>query len=405
MKSHSRKPHHYRVGIAGFGIAGGALAVLLARAGHSVTLFERAPQVGPVGAGFLLQPSGQQVLRRLGLLDSLIPHSEPIYALHAFKARGRTLVHLRYSGAAPGCHAYGVHRGILFETLHAAARAANVTIQLNHQLVTWRETKEGVLAVDAQGQTHGPFDFLAGTDGSRSNLRHTLNPTLAPREYEFGAAWAVGRCTQVRQYLHQVTDGTRALLGLLPIGNEQATLFWGVRRDQMTLLRQGGFRAWRETALRLCPLAEELFADIGAFERVVFAGYQQVTPPHLYNHRVVLLGDAAHAMSPHLGQGANLALLDAECLAHSLQETEEPAAAFRLYCRTRAAQNGYYSTLSRILTPFFQSDAPLLGVGRDLTLPLMTAIPPLRKQMELSLAGVKHGLFSSTLDMATIYSK
>jgi 2-polyprenyl-6-methoxyphenol hydroxylase-like FAD-dependent oxidoreductase len=59
------------IAIAGCGIAGGALAILLARAGHAVTVFERAPQPGPVGAALLLQPSGQSVLRELRLLEEI----------------------------------------------------------------------------------------------------------------------------------------------------------------------------------------------------------------------------------------------------------------------------------------------------------------------------------------------
>ena len=67
-----------RVGVCGFGVAGGAISILLARAGHEVTLLERAPQVGPVGAGFMLQPSGQRVLKELGLLERIVGQSARI---------------------------------------------------------------------------------------------------------------------------------------------------------------------------------------------------------------------------------------------------------------------------------------------------------------------------------------
>jgi 2-polyprenyl-6-methoxyphenol hydroxylase-like FAD-dependent oxidoreductase len=111
---------------------------------------------------------------------------------------------------------------------------------------------------------------------------------------------------------------------------------------------------------------------------------------------VVLLGDAAHAMSPHLGQGANLALMDTECLAASLQATDDFREAFRRYAHLRHAPIRYYSLLSRLLTPFFQSDLALLGHGRDLALPVMTRIPPLRRQMLLTVTGLKTGLFASS---------
>lgn len=392
----------YKIGIVGFGLAGGALAVRLARAGHEVTVFERAPQVGPVGAGLLLQPSGQLALQRLGLLDAIVAQSEPIYALHAFMARGGTLVHLRYVGVAPGCCGYGVHRGVLFEALHTAVRELDVAVCLDQHIVSWRVADGLVFAVDANGGSQGGFDFLAVCDGSRSGLRQTVDPGASAYEYDYGALWAVGRCTQVRRYLHQVTRGTRNLLGLLPIGNDRCTLFWSLPRNQMGELRRRDFAAWRDEILGLSPLAEELFSDVTDFDAVAFTTYQRVAMRQLHNDRVVCLGDAGHAMSPHLGQGANLALLDAECLADSLQSTGDIRSAFRLYERNRRSQTRYYATLSHLLTPFFQSEGWWLGMGRDLALPLMTSVPPMRREMELAMAGVRRGFFTGNMDVSVV---
>ena len=74
----------FRIAVVGAGIAGTAAALSLARAGHRVELFERAPVLGPVGAGLLLQPSGQAVLRDLGLLPAVTNRSEPIAELRPF---------------------------------------------------------------------------------------------------------------------------------------------------------------------------------------------------------------------------------------------------------------------------------------------------------------------------------
>jgi 2-polyprenyl-6-methoxyphenol hydroxylase-like FAD-dependent oxidoreductase len=388
---------HYRVAIAGFGIAGGALAVLLARAGHTVTLLERAPAVGPVGAGFLLQPSGQAVLRRLGLLESVIKSSEPIHAVRAFRADGQTLVHLRHADVLPGHHAYGVHRGLLFRTLQSAVEAAGVQIRTGQPVAGWRESGPAAWAVTEDGTEHGPFDFLVAADGARSALRQALNPGAVEREYAFGALWLVGAGSQVRGYLHQITRGTRNLLGLLPIGGGQCALFWLVRMDAIDAVRQMGFAAWRRQVLALSPLAAETLDDAGSFDRAVFAGYRHSRPRRVFSDRLVCVGDAAHASSPHLGQGANLALLDAETLAASLETAPGPAAAFRDYDRRRRGQIRYYAAVSRLLTPFFQSSGWLLGAGRDLALPLMMAVPPIRRQMELAMTGVKTGWLSRDL--------
>src|SRR5437867_8150979 len=96
-------PRPFRVGVVGFGVAGATTAYLLARDGHAVTLIERAPDVGPIGAGVLLQCSGQEVLRHLGVLDRVLAHAAPVEELYARHAKsGRTLVCNRYGDYAPG---------------------------------------------------------------------------------------------------------------------------------------------------------------------------------------------------------------------------------------------------------------------------------------------------------------
>lgn len=380
--------------VVGFGPAGGALALMLARMGRRVTLFERAPQLGPVGAGILLQPSGQAVLRKLGLLERVAERSERIEMLHAVQASGRTMVRLRYDGALPDAVAYGVHRGVLFETLRKAATEAGVDIRVGHEIVDVRESPTGATLVDHGGVTFGPFDMAALCDGSRSRLRQTVDPTAQAAAYDYGALWAVGPCTQVRGYLHQTVAGTRLLCGVLPIADARATLFWGMRADQFEALRQSSFADFRDEVLRLCPQAEEIFAGFHSFEQATLARYAHAAPRKLFTAHTVLVGDAAHAMSPHLGQGANLALVDADVLTHSLARSATLTAAFERYTAATRDRVRFYSRLSRVLSPFFQGGGFVLGLGRDIALPLMTLVPPLRRQMELSLAGLKCGVFN-----------
>ena len=150
------RPLH--IGIVGCGVAGLAAAVALGRMSHRVTLIERAPALGLVGAGLLLQPSGQLALRHLGLLDAAIARAEPIDALHAWTHRGRTLVRLPYSKLGPGHTGYGVHRGDLFQVLHDAATRAGALFQLGTTILASRQTEREIFAVDDAGREHGPFD-------------------------------------------------------------------------------------------------------------------------------------------------------------------------------------------------------------------------------------------------------
>ncbi len=397
----------YHIGIVGFGIAGGAAACLLARAGHRVTIFERAMQVGPVGTGLLLQLSGQTVLHRLGLLAPILAVSEPLEGLHAFLPDGRTLLHLKYAEASRqpnGRCGYGVHRGTLFEALRGAACAESVEVMLGEEIQDWREEGERVYALDAAGAEHGPFDFLIASDGARSHLRSKIVPRCPVTEYSYGALWTLGRNTRVRGHLHQVVSGTKRLLGLLPVGGERCTLFWGIRQDAVPALRAGGVAAWREEVLRLCPLAEETLAGVESFDQVIFTTYRYAVPPRPFGGRLVCLGDAAHAMSPHLGQGANLALLDAALFTDALQQSGSFEEATAHYHHARRASIRYYATLSRLLTPFFQSDMTPLGWGRNLALPLMGSIPPVRREMTRAMAGIKRGFVAPNLEVAPLES-
>lgn len=392
----------YQVGIVGFGVAGGALASLLAREGHAVTLLERAPQMGPMGAGLLLQPSGQGVLHRLGLLDAIAAQSEPLEGIYAQKRNGGTLIRLRYDELAPGLRGYGVHRGLLFETLRAEVEKQPIAIRLDCTVTGWRETRDGVFACEEHGEESGPFDFLVAADGLRSALRGKVASHARVHEYAYGAMWAVGPCRTVRGTLYQIVAGPQNLVGVLPIGGERATLFWGIRRDRMEAVRQAGFPAWREEVVRLCPAAEEIFEEVRDFAHVTFAGYSHVAMRRCYTDRVLCLGDAAHAMSPHLGQGASLALRDVEVFVQALAETEDFPQAFSLFAQRRRKPVGYYALVTSLLAPFFQSDLSLLGLGRDVALPLMLRIPWLRRQMLLTMAGVKTSLLAAAPALAPL---
>ncbi len=381
----------YQIGIVGGGIAGTAAAVHLARAGQRVTLFERAPVLGPVGAGILLQPSGQEALATLGLLDAVIAKSEPIAELLAEQVSGRRMIRLPYRAADPAWTGYGVARGLLFTTLLDACRAAGVRIVPDVAIAGYETKQDAAFLLDRDGGRRGPFDFVLGADGSRSALRHAAGLDGGSHEYEFGALWAMGSCAAVSGHLYQVVRGTKVLIGILPLGIGRASLFWGDRKEGIEAIRKGSFAAFRDKVLALAPKAEQIFEEFRSFDQAAFTTYVHVACPRWSAKRLLLIGDAAHAMSPHLGQGANLALADAETFARLLAATDNFSQTCTRFETERRPPVLYLSRLSRFLTPFFQSGSRILGLGRDVALPILTAIPPIRKLMARTLAGKVRG--------------
>jgi 2-polyprenyl-6-methoxyphenol hydroxylase-like FAD-dependent oxidoreductase len=324
---------------------------------------------------------------------------EPIERLRAFTHRGGLLVDMPYCTLAPGACAYGLHRGDLIEVLHEQVVGQGVPVRLAHEMRAAGNEGDNVFLTCANGRRHGPFDFVLACDGARSKLRRSSPLAQGSYEYGYGALWLIGRCSAVERRLHQVVRNTTNLLGLLPMGGGRCSLFWLLhRRDKEAVLR-GGIAAWKEQVVRLCPLAEELFDGLNDFSRAVYTTYHHVWMPRGHDRRVLFLGDSGHAMSPHLGQGVNLALIDAAVFADCLARARDHREAFRAFARRRAAHLRFFRWVTFLLTPFFQGGGRVLGWGRDLALPRMPLVPWVRRQMALTMAGLKAGFLSGEVQL------
>lgn len=386
------------VAIVGAGTAGPAAAIFLARAGHRVRLFERAPVNLPVGAGFLLQPTGMKVLAELGLLEELLPHTQKIERLHCLDRRERALLDLHYCHVAEGLCGAGTHRATLLNVLLNAAEAAGADVQWNRPIVRLeRQGGERPRLVDAEGRVEGPFDLVLLCDGAQSTLRAQSGIGCQATRYPWGALWFIGKRPPelAADTLWQRVGSTRELVGFLPTGtrDDLVSLFWSIRLDRVAAWRQGNLDTWKREVLALAPQAAGLLDQIGSHAQLSVAAYHDVRMRRWNNDRVAVLGDAGHALSPQLGQGVNLALMDASELAKALREGSTLESALNRYSAQRKAHLGFYQLATRWLTPLFQSDATALGFMRDVALPLAQRIPWVRKQMILTMAGYKTGLF------------
>ncbi|AKF02868.1 FAD-dependent oxidoreductase [Sandaracinus amylolyticus] len=399
------------IGIVGAGTAGSAAALLLARAGHRVTLFERVPAPSAVGAGIVLQPTGQSVLARLGLLGSILERGARIDRLRCETDRKRVVVDIAYADVDARLFGIGLHRGVLFEALFDAARAQeNVRVELGVEITGCELEHDRRVLVDTRGERHGPFDLIVVADGAGSRIASS-DVERRVSHYAWGALWCVLPDPErvYRGELYQVVRGARRMLGFLPTGRgpgERAenvvSLYWSLRADAVERWRESGLAPWKDEIVRLEPRAARVLDAIDAHERVLFAAYRDVVMPRWHGARMVWIGDAAHAMSPQLGQGANLALWDAMSLADAIEAHPTLESGLRAYSRARRPHLGFYQLATRWLTPFFQSDAAALGWLRDALMPIGLAIPYVKRRMVRSMAGIERGLVRAALPVDAV---
>ena len=378
-----------RVAIVGLGMAGSTLACLLADRGVDVVVLEQEQDPRPVGAGIWLQQMGQQVLDRLGLLAPLRAQSREVTRVDIRTASGRSLVDVSYDDVPGSVPALGVHRGTLFSLLLSAVRQRGVPLRLGVRVTGVRPVSGG-LAVETPGRDHDTYDLVVGCDGSRSSVRRSMAVTVRDRPYDYGALWSIVDDPDelCAGELFQCLRGTRQYLGVLPTGLGRVSVFWSERGSAMEGVLARGLPAWRDTA---GPLAGDLAPLLERVDHLLPAAYRDVVvrSPYRVADRAaaVLVGDAAHAMSPQLGTGTSLALADAWTLHHTLTNAPSLPAAVQRYAAARAAHVRWYQWWTRLMMPVFQSGLTPLAGPRDLLAPYVMRVPGVRRQAVTTLLG------------------
>ncbi|GGD46725.1 NAD(P)-binding protein [Erythrobacter arachoides] len=364
------------IAIAGCGIAGLAAATLLARAGHRVTLYDRFETPRPLGSGLMIQPTGLAVLAALGLADRAVVLGAPVHALLGRGTHGEPVLEAAYSDLpVPDAFGLGIHRASLFGMLFDAARASGAMI------VTGRAIAASVIDGEARRLT-----FVDSTRSPPHELvidALGVGSPLVPQNggwLPFGALWATvdWPCDSAFSptLLEQRYDRASRMVGLLPVGGGRAAFFWSLRADRLDRWRQRGMAAFREEVCALWPACETVMDQLAAPEHLTFARYAHRTARQPTGERIVHLGDAWHAASPQLGQGANMALLDAWALGRAIAETPDLAAALARYRALRQGHVRLYQWLTRTFTPPFQSDSIWPALLRDLVMAPGSRVPP-----------------------------
>lgn len=384
------------IAIAGAGPGGLAAALLLSRAGHRVRLVERFERPQPVGSGLMLQPTGLAVLKALGLDKSMRLLGAPIDRLVGTDAKsGRTVLEVGYGPLGPGVQALGVHRSALFKVLHDAVVAAKLPIRSGYTVTGLQRDQSKSWLLSPQG-LEGPFDLVVDALGAQSPLKPLARSPGRLRPLEYGAIWGTTPWTDMgfdRQALTQRYHASSVMIGVLPIGRtspggpDLAAFFWSLKPADHAKLVQRGFLAWRKSVEAHWPAVVPHLDALGGFESMSLARYQHHTLPIPAGDGIAFIGDSAHATSPQLGQGANMALLDAAALTAALEAGDSIDDAQERYATMRRWHVRLYQFLSLTLTPFYQSDSVIMPVLRDLLVGSVARVPPMPQLLANMVAG------------------
>ena len=281
----------------------------------------------------------------------------------------------------------GIHRSTLFALLHDAVITEGIAVETRCAVVGSETASDGGRCLLLEGRRRvGPFDLIVDALGTRTPLAPPCG-----RELAYGALWSTLDWPMGASFdpaaLEQRYRRASVMVGVLPIGRfpggtrQQAAFFWSLRADLLGEWRAAGLNAWKADVADLWPATQSLLDQITSADQLTFARYAHRTLSAPAEPGMIHIGDAWHSASPQLGQGANMALLDAYALAMALRQASDVASALANAVAMRTRHVRLYQALTALVTPVYQSDGRVLPFVRDqLVGPLSKLWPATRIQ-------------------------
>ncbi|MDX3451237.1 FAD-dependent monooxygenase [Streptomyces sp. ME02-8801-2C] len=372
--------------LIGCGIAGPVLALFLQRAGIEAVIYEGKEEPrDEVGAFLNLAPNGLAVLDTLGIREDVERVGSQTTSTAFLNHHGKKL------GENPA-ETLLLKRGLLNKALREAAVKRGVRLEFGKFFKSVEETADGVRVHFADGST-AEADILIGCDGIHSKTRYTVMPDAPHPEY----TGVIGTAGYTRSKDAAPADGVmrmsfcyKGFFGYQTIPGEEVYWFENYHQAEEPARGETEGTPHEEWKARLLERHRKDHHPVSAIIDSTPSGiigypiYDMLTLPLWHRGRVCLVGDAAHATSPHVGQGASMAMEDAIVLAKCLRDLPTPQQAFAAFQSLRqervekiikegrrtgnqkAAPNGLQRAVRDLVLPFF------LKLGVKATIPVYT---------------------------------
>ena len=362
------------IAVVGAGGGGAVLALALAKKGIKTIVLEQAPGPPQGLRGEILQPNGQQVLDRLGLLTKLPGSStRTVHQFHFCRVGGQRLCTIDYRDLPPPYNRAVVtlpnvaHHAIV----DAVEREPSVSLRYRATFTGLLREKERVVGLTAtQGDQERTIKakVVVGADGAFSKVREALQiPAdlyLYPQGYLIALLDAAIPMSEAKYFV-----GKRTILGLFPAAGDKIYAFYMIKTGSYDQVKAQGLSALQNAWIAIDPSSEPIFRTLIDWKQTAFLPTGRVRTPTWVADGAVLIGDAAHAMNPHASQGRMQAMVDAMTLADLLPEclatNDYAAATLKRYEDSRRPHVAMLQKLADEQVLFWNTANPLIGFLRD----------------------------------------
>ena len=318
--------------VIGGGIGGLTAAIALGRDGHRITMIEKDPAWAVYGVGIIQQANVIRAAKQLGILDDYVAAGFGFNEVEVYIPSGQKVATVPSHRLVPGYPAnLGIARPALHRVLGARAREAGAQIRLGVTAEALQDDGEGVSVRFSDGTT-GRFDLVVGADGYNSRTRSQIFPRAPRPQFTGQAVWRYNfprppEVTCLRAYEGPIGHG------LVPLSDSLMYMYVTTPEpDNRRYAPEELARSMRGKLQVVAPDIAQLREQIVDDDAVVYRPLEFLFLEGPWHHgRVVLIGDAAHTTTPHLGQGAGMAIEDSIVLAEELKSAGGIEAAFAAF--------------------------------------------------------------------------